>query len=563
MILLEKIFSILKVSESDVSVRDRLARRVVVLFNMFCLVTMIVEFFVSMFCHINVEICSVAIVWIVLYSMLLFFSTNINLQKYSRFCFFLTIISASVSMQLLPFNLAIFHVFVCIAPTYIVAGFSRKTSVIVCSLEIAYVIMICVWQNVDFINLSVVAIAILLIYSLFMMIDYFTLYYVNTQNSSINTIKHDVNKQHEYILKMSQYVKLPISNMLNISHKLESKIGTEERKHLLESLVANIETVSDIVAIIDGEASNNIKKDDYNKNNVYLFDLAKLITHTAELTRGMELKLEVYGKLPKLKGDTVKLRKILLNIFDFLLQNTPEDQLTAQASIIINRVRIPLIPIKYRFDVKSDISIDESVVDRPNLDIAQRIVKEMGGNIKYRFDDDMTYIYFNVCFEGIEDDETTNTDGGNTVIHVNETAGFVPIAKAKTLAEADVIVCDDNPINQKVMSLSLEKHVRSIALASNGQECVDLVMRGDYDIVLMDIQMPILDGYEATIQIRRHEESTKYHIPIIAVTANTLTSDRQHCLSIGMDDYVSKPFSVNDVIDKITALIQKYPLCRA
>ena len=110
------------------------------------------------------------------------------------------------------------------------------------------------------------------------------------------------------------------------------------------------------------------------------------------------------------------------------------------------------------------------------------------------------------------------------------------------------------------MSLSLDKHVRSIALASNGQECVDLVASGRYDVILMDIQMPVLDGYQATIRIRDAEKRSGVYVPIIAVTANTMSGDRQHCLEIGMDDYISKPFQIEDVLRKMGEQLIKHPV---
>jgi CheY-like chemotaxis protein len=76
----------------------------------------------------------------------------------------------------------------------------------------------------------------------------------------------------------------------------------------------------------------------------------------------------------------------------------------------------------------------------------------------------------------------------------------------------------------------------------------------------MDIQMPVLDGYQATIQIRDAEKKSDVYVPIIAVTANTMSGDRQHCLEIGMDDYISKPFQIEDVLRKMGEQLVKHPV---
>ncbi len=365
------------------------------------------------------------------------------------------------------------------------------------------------------------------------------------------------------IHKLSRHVRTPLSNIVGIANVLSGDFNPENKKPLVDSLVASVETITDLFDMINGESDGKPFGIDVN-DAVRVFDLRNLITQTAELTPGVEAKLEVYGELPRLKGNSVKMRRIMLSIFDFFLHYTPKDLLPAQVTIVINRVRIPIKPIKYRFDVKSSFAINvKPDAQITELNIAKRLIEELGGNTKHRFEDDSTFIYFNVCFDGEEDNKpaaATSASSKKIEVFTNETVGFTNVARAKTLEEANIIVCDDNPINQKVMSLSLDKHVKVITLASNGQECVDLVANGRYDLILMDIQMPVMDGYEATKQIRSMEQATNAHIPIIAVTANTMSGDRQQCLALGMDDYVSKPFQIEDVLRKMKEQLAKHPV---
>ena len=103
-----------------------------------------------------------------------------------------------------------------------------------------------------------------------------------------------------------------------------------------------------------------------------------------------------------------------------------------------------------------------------------------------------------------------------------------------------VLVAEDNHTNQVVVVAMLRKLGYTAAIAQNGQEAVEICTHDEFAAVLMDCQMPKLDGYDATREIRKRESDGR-HVPIIAVTAHAMTADRDACLEAGMDDYVSKP----------------------
>jgi two-component system sensor histidine kinase/response regulator len=138
--------------------------------------------------------------------------------------------------------------------------------------------------------------------------------------------------------------------------------------------------------------------------------------------------------------------------------------------------------------------------------------------------------------------------------------GRAPVSEARVEAgpggalppiRAHVLVAEDNPVNQRVAMRMLEKMGCRVDLASNGQEAVERLAAGAYDVVLMDCQMPVMDGFEATAAVRRTGNGTS-RIPIVAMTAYALAGDRDRCLAAGMTDYVSKPIDAAHLRDVLT-----------
>jgi len=105
----------------------------------------------------------------------------------------------------------------------------------------------------------------------------------------------------------------------------------------------------------------------------------------------------------------------------------------------------------------------------------------------------------------------------------------------------NILLVEDNLINQKLASRLLEKAGHAVTVANNGKEAVDQVAVREFDLILMDISMPEMDGLEATQEIRRNESDSRRRLPIVALTANAMVGDRERCLAAGMDHYVTKP----------------------
>ncbi|HNX19260.1 MAG TPA: response regulator, partial [Acidobacteriota bacterium] len=118
-----------------------------------------------------------------------------------------------------------------------------------------------------------------------------------------------------------------------------------------------------------------------------------------------------------------------------------------------------------------------------------------------------------------------------------------------------VLLAEDHPVNQKLVVRLLEKVGHSVAVAANGRLAVEAWEREPFDVILMDVQMPEMDGFEATLRIRAAEHGTDRHIPIIAMTAHAMKRDRDGCLAVGMDGYVAKPVQAVELFELIDAIV--------
>ncbi len=109
-----------------------------------------------------------------------------------------------------------------------------------------------------------------------------------------------------------------------------------------------------------------------------------------------------------------------------------------------------------------------------------------------------------------------------------------------------LLVVEDNLLNQKLIFLHLKRHGFIIDFAENGKIALQKIDENSYDLVLMDLMMPIMDGLETSVKIRENEKSTNNHLKIIGLTANTMDADREKCLEHGMDEYMAKPFDLDE-----------------
>jgi two-component system, sensor histidine kinase and response regulator len=134
------------------------------------------------------------------------------------------------------------------------------------------------------------------------------------------------------------------------------------------------------------------------------------------------------------------------------------------------------------------------------------------------------------------------------LLGAREQKGAIPLITRYSLQDARepgaslrILLAEDNPVNQRLASRLLEKRGHSVEVAGNGREALEALKKGRFDLMFMDVQMPVMDGFEATAAIRKLEDGSGFRLPIVALTAHAMKGDREKCLAAGMDGYLTKP----------------------
>ena len=148
------------------------------------------------------------------------------------------------------------------------------------------------------------------------------------------------------------------------------------------------------------------------------------------------------------------------------------------------------------------------------------------------------------------------------VLGAKEQQGAIPLVTRYSLHDArdpetvlSVLLVEDNPVNQRLATRMLEKRGHRVVLAGNGREALEALEKGSFDLAFMDVQMPEMDGFQATAAIREKEIGTGTHLPVVALTAHAIKGDRERCLAAGMDGYLTKPIRPRELDDVLESYL--------
>ncbi len=356
----------------------------------------------------------------------------------------------------------------------------------------------------------------------------------------------------QFLSTMSHEIRTPLNAVIGAGHLLLQEDPREDQiqnmtllKNSGEHLLSLVNDILDFNKIEEGK----LHLEDTSFDFLKLISSIQFAMEQAAQEKNIDFKLEIDQAIPYvLKGDPTRINQILIN----LLSNAIKFTKVGFVKLAIKLTAHEKENVKLYFEVQdSGIGITQeqlnSIFERftqadkdttrkyggsgLGLTITRRLLEMMGSEIHVKSaPDEGSRFYFDLLLK--------EGDQNNVVRESTRPTGDIKTASSKR-----ILLVDDHEVNRIMASKFLTKWGLEVDCAENGKACLDMIENQGYDLVLMDLQMPEMDGFEATNLIRARKESYFQQIPIIALTASALVETREEVKRVGMNDYVTKPFN--------------------
>ena len=349
-----------------------------------------------------------------------------------------------------------------------------------------------------------------------------------------------------------------IMGMTNLA--LKTELNDKQKNYLNKALYSAdnlLRIINDILDFSKIEANKlELETIDFQLEDL-IDNMISMIKFKAE-ENDIQLSVCIDPDVPKyLNGDPLRLSQVLTNLGDnavkfsnqgdtisFNVTLLEETELDARLQFNVKDSGIGITPEQQKRLFQPFNQADNSTTRKYGgtglgLVISKNIIQMMDGETRIESEQDVgTSFTFtaNLKKQQVNPSQIAALYSQNKSTNNDDTA---------RLHGAKILVVDDNDLNHEYIHELLETIGIAVETASNGQEALNVLAKQDFDCVLMDCQMPIMDGYETTRQIRRQEKFKD--MPVIAMTANAMTDDREKALAVGMNDYISKPFKIDDM----------------
>lgn len=373
--------------------------------------------------------------------------------------------------------------------------------------------------------------------------------------------------EQQFLANMSHEIRTPMNVVMGMTNLLLKTSLNDQQKKYISAIKDSSENLLVIINDILDLSKIEAGKIDFESIHFSLHKTLDIV-HTTLIykaeEKGLAMNVKMDPAIPAtVIGDPVRLSQVLLNLAGNAVKFTEKGSITIQCKALKEEndniwIEISVIDTGIGISEKMVHNIFESFTQASSdttrkyggtglgLTISKQLVELQGGSIqvKSKLHEGSTFSF--ILPYGI-----------GTKITKDEKIKQVDVKVLEELSHKKILLVEDNVFNQIVATDTLKDLVKgiSVEIASNGKEAIEQLQKNQYDIVIMDIQMPEMDGYQATRYIRTHFPEPLKNIPILAMTANVIKEEIEKCFDSGMNAYIAKPFDPEDLLSKISQLL--------